>query len=117
MSELLPGLEALTPVVATPRDAAAVVLFRKVQRPAEGRRSAPLPTAEVFWLKREAKLTFAGGFYAFPGGKVDKADAEVAVEGASGVAATEEPHQVSRVSRRCGATAGGERRAYPSGAI
>ena len=71
------GMPEPPPVAAT-RDAAAVILFRKVQRPAEPRRSAPPPTAEVFWLKREAKLAFAGGFYAFPGGKVDKADAEIA---------------------------------------
>ncbi len=88
MSELLAGMQPLEPVVAAPRDAAAVVLFRKVQRPAEPRRTAPPPTAEVFWLKREAKLQFAGGFYAFPGGKVDKADAGVPVEGASGIDAT-----------------------------
>lgn len=88
MSELIAGIEALEPVAASPRDAAAVVLFRKVLRPAEAKRSAPPPTAEVFWLKREAKLQFAGGFYAFPGGKVDKADASVPVEGASGVEAT-----------------------------
>ncbi len=39
---------------------------------------------EVFWVKREKALRFAGGFYAFPGGKVDRADAEVPVRGASG---------------------------------
>jgi glyoxylase-like metal-dependent hydrolase (beta-lactamase superfamily II)/8-oxo-dGTP pyrophosphatase MutT (NUDIX family) len=39
---------------------------------------------EVFWVKREKALRFAGGFYAFPGGKVDKADALVPVRGASG---------------------------------
>ena len=40
--------------------------------------------AEVFWLKRGEKLRYAGGFFAFPGGRVDRADAEVPVEGASG---------------------------------
>jgi glyoxylase-like metal-dependent hydrolase (beta-lactamase superfamily II)/8-oxo-dGTP pyrophosphatase MutT (NUDIX family) len=39
---------------------------------------------EVFWVKREKALAFAGGFYAFPGGKVDKADAQVPVRGAAG---------------------------------
>jgi glyoxylase-like metal-dependent hydrolase (beta-lactamase superfamily II)/8-oxo-dGTP pyrophosphatase MutT (NUDIX family) len=39
---------------------------------------------EVFWVKREKALKFAGGFYAFPGGKVDKEDAAVPVRGASG---------------------------------
>jgi glyoxylase-like metal-dependent hydrolase (beta-lactamase superfamily II)/8-oxo-dGTP pyrophosphatase MutT (NUDIX family) len=37
--------------------------------------------AEVFWLEREQRLRFAGGFYAFPGGRVDAADAAVPVEG------------------------------------
>ncbi|MBL8955421.1 MAG: MBL fold metallo-hydrolase [Myxococcaceae bacterium] len=87
MSELIEGLPPPPPVART-RDAAAVILFRKVQRPAEPKRSAPPPTAEAFWLKREAKLAFAGGFYAFPGGKVDKADASVPVEGATGLDAT-----------------------------
>lgn len=88
MSEMIAGVPVPEHVIATPRDAAAVVLFRKVLRPAEARRSAPPPTAEVFWLKREAKLQFAGGYYAFPGGKVDKADAQVPVEGATGIEAT-----------------------------
>ncbi|MBK7862083.1 MAG: MBL fold metallo-hydrolase [Archangiaceae bacterium] len=75
MSERIAGIELpeLGPP-ATPRDAAAVVLYRKVGR-----------SIEVFWIKREAKLAFAGGYYAFPGGKVDKADAGVPVEGATGV--------------------------------
>lgn len=59
--------------IAKPRDAAAVILFRRTGG-----------EAEVFWLKREKNLTFAGGFYAFPGGKVDAADANIPVEGATG---------------------------------
>jgi endoribonuclease LACTB2 len=61
------------PEPGPPRDAAVVVLVR--------------PSAngtELFWLRREAALSFAGGFYAFPGGRVDAADADVEVEGASG---------------------------------
>lgn len=71
MSEALPGVPA-PPPSSPPRDAAAVILFR---RAASG--------VEVFWLEREAKLQFAGGFFAFPGGKVDKADAAIPVHGAS----------------------------------
>jgi ribonuclease/clavin/mitogillin len=71
MSEALPGVPA-PPPHAPPRDASAVILFR---RAATG--------VEVFWLEREAKLQFAGGFFAFPGGKVDTADAAIAVEGAA----------------------------------
>ncbi len=72
MSEALPGVPAAPPPSA-PRDASAVVLFRHTS---EG--------IEVFWLEREAKLRFAGGFYAFPGGRVDAEDARVPVEGARG---------------------------------
>jgi ribonuclease/clavin/mitogillin len=77
MSEPLPGVPAFEPVVVTPVPAAAVVLFRLT-----GRR------VEVFWIKREAKLAFAGGFYAQPGGRTDKTDADVPVEGATGLDAT-----------------------------
>ena len=63
MSEAIAGIEAMPFSVAAPRDAAAVILYRRTP-------SGP----EVFWLKREKTLAFAGGFFAFPGGKVDKAD-------------------------------------------
>ena len=72
MSEALPGVPPAAPH-APPRDAAAVVLF---QRTPHGVR--------VFWLEREAKLRFAGGFFAFPGGRVDVADALVPVTGLPG---------------------------------
>lgn len=72
MSEFLFGVPAAPAPVAA-RDSSVVVLFR---RAADG--------VEVFWLEREAKLAFAGGFYAFPGGRVDKADRLISVEGASG---------------------------------
>ncbi|HYH96494.1 MBL fold metallo-hydrolase [Hyalangium sp.] len=72
MSEALPGMPP-PPPPATPRRAAVAVLYRRVGA-----------GAEVFWVKREKALRFAGGFYAFPGGKVDRADQEVPVRGASG---------------------------------
>jgi ribonuclease/clavin/mitogillin len=72
MSEALPGMPP-PPPRAAPRPAAVVVLYRRVGT-----------GVEVFWVKREKALRFAGGFYAFPGGKVDKADAKVPVRGASG---------------------------------
>jgi glyoxylase-like metal-dependent hydrolase (beta-lactamase superfamily II)/8-oxo-dGTP pyrophosphatase MutT (NUDIX family) len=56
---------------AVPRDAAAVVLVR-------GEGGDP----EVFWARRGARLAFQPGFYAFPGGQRDEADAEVVVENA-----------------------------------
>ncbi|MFO0601220.1 MAG: MBL fold metallo-hydrolase [Myxococcaceae bacterium] len=73
MSEAMAGVPAMPVSSTPPRDAAAVVLFRRV---AAG--------VEVFWLEREQKLSFAGGFFAFPGGKVDRADAAIAVTGAQG---------------------------------
>ncbi len=72
MSEAMPGVPAAPPPTK-PRDASAVILYRRVGS-----------EVEVFWLKRDQGLAFAGGFYAFPGGKLDAADAEVSVEGASG---------------------------------
>lgn len=52
------------------RDAASVALLRRGPR-----------GSEVFWVRRGDQLTFAGGFYAFPGGRVDKADAELPLRG------------------------------------
>lgn len=72
MSEALEGVPPAPPA-PLPRPAAAVMLFR---RAGEG--------VELFWLKREKTLRFAGGFYAFPGGKLDGADAQVPVAGARG---------------------------------
>ena len=71
MSERFPGMPP-PPPPAEPRLAAVVVLYRRT----------PFGV-EVFWVKRERALAFAGGFYAFPGGKVDPRDASVPVAGAS----------------------------------
>ncbi len=73
MSEAIAGIPAAPPP-ARARDAAAVILFR---RAASG--------LEVFWLRRGARLSFAAGFYAFPGGALDPDDAGVPVEGAEGL--------------------------------
>jgi len=75
MSEAFPGLPP-PPEPRPPRPASAVILWRES---AGGR--------EVFWVRRGAGLRFAGGFYAFPGGKVDAADAALAVSGAAGAEA------------------------------
>jgi len=69
MSEAIEGME-FTPPPAKIRDSAVVVLVRKQEGPAQ----------EVFWVRRGEKLTFSGGFYAFPGGKVDAADARTPIE-------------------------------------
>jgi len=46
--------------MAEPRSAAAVVLVREK------------PELEVFWVRRAPQMVFQGGFYAFPGGQVDR---------------------------------------------
>src|SRR4029453_9020560 len=70
MSEAIPGMQEAPPP-AEPKDAAVVVLVRMGPR-----------GLETFWLRREGTVSFAAGFYAFPGGRVDAGDAEVPVEGA-----------------------------------
>jgi glyoxylase-like metal-dependent hydrolase (beta-lactamase superfamily II)/8-oxo-dGTP pyrophosphatase MutT (NUDIX family) len=72
MSEAIPGLPAAPPP-PRPRPASAVILWRDGR---DGR--------EVFWVRRGEGLRFAGGFHAFPGGRVDDDDARVPVPGLSG---------------------------------
>jgi len=71
VSEAIPGLAAAP--LAPARDASVVLLWRQGTA---GR--------EIFWLRRGARLAFGGGMYAYPGGKLDPADAGVPVEGATG---------------------------------
>jgi glyoxylase-like metal-dependent hydrolase (beta-lactamase superfamily II)/8-oxo-dGTP pyrophosphatase MutT (NUDIX family) len=59
---------------AVPKDAAVVVLVRA----GEGGREP-----DIFWARRSEKMAFQPGFYAFPGGQRDEADASVEVEGAA----------------------------------
>lgn len=69
--------------VAEPRPAASVVLVR------EARAGAPEPL-EVYMIRRRKTMRFLGGFYAFPGGKVDPEDAAPeALARCRGVAAAE----------------------------
>lgn len=72
MSEAFPGLPP-PPPPSRARAAAAVILWRDGP---DGR--------EVFWVRRGEGLRFAGGFYAFPGGRLDEADRDVPVPGLSG---------------------------------
>ncbi len=76
MSETIPDLPEAPPP-SEPRVAAAVILWREGPR---GR--------EVFWVRRAEPLQFAGGFHAFPGGRLDEADRRVAVPGLAGEEAT-----------------------------
>jgi len=63
--------------LASVRPAASVVLVR------EG--------GEVLWVRRGEQLRFAGGFYAFPGGGVDVADAGVPLDAGEALGAAEAP--------------------------
>ena len=56
---------------AIPKDAAAVILLRHNTNPSD---------PEVFLVKRSEKLSFLGGFHAFPGGQFDAQDSEATVE-------------------------------------
>lgn len=54
--------------MVAPQPSASAILWRRVN-----------DHLEVFWVQRDARLAFAGGFYAFPGGRVDAADANAPV--------------------------------------
>jgi glyoxylase-like metal-dependent hydrolase (beta-lactamase superfamily II)/8-oxo-dGTP pyrophosphatase MutT (NUDIX family) len=56
---------------ATPKDAAAVILLREVSGAAD-----PL----IFWVRRNARMAFLGGFHAFPGGGREASDAATRVD-------------------------------------
>ena len=53
--------------IATPKDASAVILLNQ-------------DFSQVLWAQRNPKLAFLGGWHAFPGGKVESADAELEVK-------------------------------------
>lgn len=80
----------LVPGTTEPVDAATVLLLRDGDTGSDG-------GLEVFLLERHLKSDFAGGAYAFPGGKVDPSDLELAPSRWAGV----EPRQVmARVGGR-----------------
>jgi glyoxylase-like metal-dependent hydrolase (beta-lactamase superfamily II)/8-oxo-dGTP pyrophosphatase MutT (NUDIX family) len=62
------------PKIAVARPASSVVLTRRTER-----------GLEVFWVRRGQQLKFAGGFFAFAGGRVDAADALLPMDGAEGL--------------------------------
>ncbi len=68
-----------TPASATPKPrvslAATVVLYRRA------------PALEVYWVRRADALQFLGGFHAFPGGRLNRADHGVPVQDVTGEAA------------------------------
>jgi endoribonuclease LACTB2 len=52
---------------ATPKDASAIILLNQ-------------DLSKVLWAQRNPKIPFLGGFHAFPGGKTDDGDAQIAVK-------------------------------------
>lgn len=56
-----------TPKPVTPKEAAALILFSHPADP------------HLFWVKRSPRLTFQGGWHAYPGGQVEAGDATVTV--------------------------------------
>src|SRR5258705_5402011 len=62
--------------VTSVRPAASVVLVRE---------------GGVLWVRRGDQLKFAGGFYAFPGGRVDVQDSAVPLDGGEALGAAEAP--------------------------
>jgi len=66
-----------------PKDAAAVILLRH---------NTDQSNPEVFWVQRSERLSFLGGFYAFPGGQLDLEDAAVSV------LSCEDPQQAAMIS-------------------
>src|SRR2546422_10514292 len=61
-------MAAAPPAPAEPRPAASVIIVRDAPL------GAPEPI-EVYMVRRQRSMKFLGGFYAFPGGKVDPGDA------------------------------------------
>ncbi len=53
--------------IATPRNAAAVILLNE-------------DSSRVLWARRNPALKFLGGFHGFPGGKVDESDSQTEVK-------------------------------------
>ncbi len=52
---------------ATPKDASAIILLNQDE-------------SKVLWAQRNPKISFLGGFHAFPGGKTDETDAQISVK-------------------------------------
>ncbi len=63
--------EGVLPAPPPPRTSAAVVPWRRT----------PAGEVEVYWLRRSRSLPFLGGWYAFPGGGLDAADAALPIHG------------------------------------
>jgi endoribonuclease LACTB2 len=67
------GAEGGGPALPPSRPSAAVVPWRRSAGAADG--------VEVYWVRRAEELPFMGGWHAFPGGGLSRADAALPVEG------------------------------------
>ncbi|MFP2925550.1 NUDIX domain-containing protein, partial [Pyxidicoccus sp. 3LG] len=106
MSERLPGLGLGLDLLHTPsepRPSSVAVLYRRAGA-----------GVEVFWVKRGKQLAFAGGFYAFPGGKLDAADSDVPVRGAAGEEAALRSAAARELFEEAGRPGGGGRGGAPA---
>src|SRR2546423_12535894 len=72
--------------VTSVRPAASVVLVRE--------------DGAVLWVRRGDQLKFAGGFYAFPGGRVDVQDSAVPLDGGEALRAAGAPRVVAAARGR-----------------
>jgi endoribonuclease LACTB2 len=63
-------------MAAIPKDAGSIILLKDPDDP------------KLLWVQRSPRLAFMGGFHAFPGGQLDKADTELQVAGCAGDEAT-----------------------------
>ena len=78
----------MQPITASlPKDAAAVILLRQHTDPND---------PEIFWVRRSIKLSFLGGFHAFPGGQLDATDTQAPVVNAN---SNEESAMISCATR------------------
>lgn len=73
------GDGAALPAPKPPRPSASVVLWRRVD--AEGGAGGEEGRLEVYWVRRAETLAFMGGWHAFPGGGLSRADVAVPVQG------------------------------------
>lgn len=71
--------EGRSPVA--PRRAATVMMLRDLMRGDDG-----IARIEVYMIRRAASMAFAGGLYAFPGGRMDPSDIDVQSAGIREVA-------------------------------
>jgi glyoxylase-like metal-dependent hydrolase (beta-lactamase superfamily II)/8-oxo-dGTP pyrophosphatase MutT (NUDIX family) len=79
--EVLRSLGGSAPAPRPPRPSASVVLWRRTGSAVPPVVLGEATQVEVFWVQRSPALPFMGGWHAFPGGGLDRADAATPVLG------------------------------------